>query len=159
MRTAGLYLRISKDMTGEGLAVERQRADEVRLIQQRGWTLHREYVDNDISGAYKLYAITTDDKVTTVEGAVRLPGRVHFVNLVFLGRGSAEGYVRYDNGEKVVGARVVIGSTMFDQFQTGETDANGFYRITDLPVGPLTLSATDKDGNVTFAASEIKTPG
>jgi hypothetical protein len=116
-------------------------------------------VDNGLTGAYSLHAITSDNKVTKVEGAVRLPGRVHFVNLVFLGRGSAEGYVRYDNGEVVKGAKVVIGSTMFDQFQSTETDANGFYRVEDLPVGPLTLSATDKDGNVTFAASEIKTPG
>lgn len=51
MRTAGLYLRISKDMTGEGLAVERQRADGIRLVEMRGWKLHREYVDNDISAA------------------------------------------------------------------------------------------------------------
>ena len=51
MRTAGLYLRISKDMTGEGLAVERQRADGARLVEMRGWKLHREYVDNDISAA------------------------------------------------------------------------------------------------------------
>jgi hypothetical protein len=88
-----------------------------------------------------------------------LPGRVHFVNLVFLGRGSAQGYVRYDNGDVVAGAHVVIGSTMFDQFRSGDTDATGFYKIEDLPVGPLTFSATDKDGNVTFGASEIKTPG
>jgi len=116
-------------------------------------------IDNDISGAYSMRAITTEGKSTTVEGAVRLPGRVHFVNLVFLGRGSAEGYVRYDNGDVVAGAKVTIGSTMFAQFKTTETDAGGFYRISDLPVGPLTLSATDEDGNVTFAASEIKTPG
>ena len=51
MRTAGLYLRISRDSTGEGLAVERQRADGMRLIEARGWTLHREYVDNDISAS------------------------------------------------------------------------------------------------------------
>lgn len=50
-RLAGLYLRISKDRTGEGLAVDRQRGDGTRLIEQRGWTLRREYVDNDISAA------------------------------------------------------------------------------------------------------------
>lgn len=51
MRDAGLYLRISKDLTGEGLAVDRQRTDGMRLITGRGWKLHREYVDNDISAA------------------------------------------------------------------------------------------------------------
>jgi len=116
-------------------------------------------IDNNINGTYSLRAITTEGKETKVEGAVRLPGRVHFVNLVFLGRGSAQGYVRYDNGDPVVAAHVVIGSTMFDQFRSGDADATGFYQIDDLPVGPLTFAATDKDGNVTFGASEIKTPG
>ncbi|HET8772701.1 MAG TPA: carboxypeptidase regulatory-like domain-containing protein, partial [Thermoanaerobaculia bacterium] len=116
-------------------------------------------VDLQITGAYSLRAVTTDSKVTSIEGSVRLPGRVHFVNLVFLGRGSAEGYVRYDDGTPVAEARVVIGSTLFDQFQSTTTDANGFYRATDLPVGPLTFSATDEDGNVAYLASEIKTPG
>ena len=116
-------------------------------------------VDNNLPGTYTLEAVTPDLKITSVEGAVRLPGRVHIVNLVFLGRGSAQGTVRYDNGELVAGARVVVGSTMFDQFRTTETDANGRYSIDDLPVGPLTFSATDEDGNVTFAAGEIRTPG
>jgi len=116
-------------------------------------------IDLGIQGTYILRAITTEGKETKVEGAVRLPGRVHFVNLVFLGRGSAQGYVRYDNGQVVANAHVVIGSTMFDQFRNGTTDATGFYKIEDLPVGPLTFSATDDDGNVTFGASEIKTPG
>jgi hypothetical protein len=115
--------------------------------------------DNGLNGSYKLEAVTTDLKETSVEGAVRLPGRVHRVNLVFLGRGSAEGVVRYNNGEVVADAKVVIGSTMFGTFRTQQTDANGRYSITDLPVGPLTFSAADNDGNITFAASEIKTPG
>ncbi|MEO8033970.1 MAG: carboxypeptidase-like regulatory domain-containing protein, partial [Acidobacteriota bacterium] len=116
-------------------------------------------IANNISGSYELQALTADKKSTSVNGAVRLPGRVHYVNLVFLGRGGAEGYVRYDNGEVVANASVVVGSTMFDQFRSTTTDALGHYTVTDLPVGPLTFSATDGPGNVTFAASEIKTPG
>lgn len=46
-----MYLRISEDRTGEGLAVDRQRADCRQLISLRGWTLIEEFVDNDISGA------------------------------------------------------------------------------------------------------------
>lgn len=48
---AGLYLRISEDRTGEGLAVERQRDDCRQLVRLRGWTITEEFVDNDISGA------------------------------------------------------------------------------------------------------------
>jgi site-specific DNA recombinase len=51
MRRAGVYLRISKDRTGEGLAVERQREDGQRLIELRHWSLVREYVDNDLSAS------------------------------------------------------------------------------------------------------------
>ena len=116
-------------------------------------------IDNKLPGTYKLEAVTEDLKSTSVLGAVRLPGRVHFVNLVFLGRGSAEGYVRYDNGQIVAKADVVVGSTLFDQFRKAKTDSNGHYTIDDLPVGPVTFIATDADGNVTYAAAEIKTPG
>jgi DNA invertase Pin-like site-specific DNA recombinase len=50
-RSAGRYLRISLDRTGEGLAVERQREDCGKLIGQRGWVLAEEFVDNDTSAA------------------------------------------------------------------------------------------------------------
>src|SRR5690554_5667158 len=46
---AAIYARISRDVTGEGLGVERQLADCRKLAQVRGWTVAEEYVDNDIS--------------------------------------------------------------------------------------------------------------
>ncbi|HXI13364.1 MAG TPA: carboxypeptidase regulatory-like domain-containing protein, partial [Thermoanaerobaculia bacterium] len=116
-------------------------------------------IDNGKSGAYELRAVTSDGKSTRLEGAVRLPGKVHYVNLVFLGRGTAEGTVRYDNGAPVPNARVTAGSTLFDQFRQATTDASGSYRISDLPVGPLTFSATDGSGNVSYAAAEVRTAG
>jgi DNA invertase Pin-like site-specific DNA recombinase len=42
---AALYLRISQDPRGEGLAVERQRADCERLAAERGWQVVGEYSD------------------------------------------------------------------------------------------------------------------
>ena len=119
----------------------------------------RRQTDAGWSGAYRLEGTAPDGKHTTVEGSVRLPGKVHFVNLQFLGRGAAEGVVTYNDGTIVPEAKIVIGSTMFDQFRSTTADANGRYRIDDLPVGPLTFSASDADGNVTFAAAEIATPG
>ncbi|MGH3548139.1 MAG: recombinase family protein, partial [Pseudonocardiaceae bacterium] len=44
-----VYLRISLDPTGEGLAVERQRQDCERIARQRGWTVAQTYTDNSIS--------------------------------------------------------------------------------------------------------------
>jgi hypothetical protein len=122
-----------------------------------------EYVLRDLSagvgGAYELRAIDSDGKSTHVNGAVRLTGVVETVNLVYLGRGSAEGRVTYDNGEVVPNATVVVGSTLFNQFRSTTTAADGTYRVTDLPVGPLTFSAKDAAGNTTFAASEVRSAG
>lgn len=50
-RTAAIYLRISKDEEGLGLAIDRQREDCVKLAQQRGWTVTKEYVDQGISAS------------------------------------------------------------------------------------------------------------
>ncbi|HYK00775.1 MAG TPA: Ig-like domain-containing protein [Thermoanaerobaculia bacterium] len=119
----------------------------------------RRQIDAGWTGAYRLEGLSSIHGKTTLEGSVRLPGKVHFANLQFLGRGAAQGYVRYNDGTIAAGATVTIGSTMFSQFRTAVTNAQGYYRIEDLPVGPLTFSAKDEPGNVTFAANEIATPG
>jgi len=46
---AAIYARISRDVTGEGLGVERQIVDCRKIAADRGWTITEEYVDNDIS--------------------------------------------------------------------------------------------------------------
>lgn len=48
-RHAAVYLRVSLDATGEGLAVDRQRESCLSILASRGWTLAEEYVDNSIS--------------------------------------------------------------------------------------------------------------
>ena len=119
----------------------------------------RRQIDLDWKGTYRLEALSSVHGHTGIEGAVRLPGKVHFVSLQYLGRGAAQGRVTYNDGSVVKKAKVVIGSTMFNQFRSAETDDEGKYSIEDLPVGPLTFSAQDEAGNVTFAAAEIATPG
>ncbi|HEU4887385.1 MAG TPA: Ig-like domain-containing protein, partial [Thermoanaerobaculia bacterium] len=118
-------------------------------------------IDNDIYGDYELYTVLPTDvsKDTKVEGAVRLPREVHTVNLAFLGRGSVEGQVRYDDGEILAGQHVTIGSTLYREFRSGVTDANGNFKVSDLPVGPLTFSVVDPSGRPTFAANAIRVPG
>lgn len=46
---AAIYARISRDITGEGLGVERQLQDCRKLAADRGWVVAEEYVDNDVS--------------------------------------------------------------------------------------------------------------
>lgn len=48
-RSAAIYARISRDMSGEALGVERQLVDARKVATDRGWTVAEEYVDNDIS--------------------------------------------------------------------------------------------------------------
>jgi site-specific DNA recombinase len=49
--SAAIYLRQSLDATGDRLAVDRQREDCRRIVEQRGWQLAGEYVDNSISAS------------------------------------------------------------------------------------------------------------
>ena len=116
-------------------------------------------VANGVGGAYQLQAVDENGKHVSVNGAIRLTGIVETVNLVYLGRGSAEGRVTYDNGEVVPNAKIVIGSTLFNQFRNTITGSDGRYHVSDLPVGPLTFSATDASGNSAFAASEVRSAG
>ncbi|HEX7831273.1 MAG TPA: discoidin domain-containing protein [Thermoanaerobaculia bacterium] len=115
-------------------------------------------IDRGMYGHYDLTA-TANRRATTATGAVRLVGEVHTVNLVFLGRGTAKGQVRYHDGEVIPDVDVTIGSVMFNQFRRGRTDQYGRYEIGDLPVGPLTFSVVDKDGRPTFAANQLRASG
>lgn len=46
---AVVYLRISRDRTGEGLGVERQQDDCLQVAERLGWTVGEIYIDNDVS--------------------------------------------------------------------------------------------------------------
>lgn len=48
-RRAAVYLRISRDLTGEGLAIDRQRELCHGILKQKGWEIADEYVDDSIS--------------------------------------------------------------------------------------------------------------
>ncbi|MGB7983513.1 MAG: recombinase family protein [Candidatus Nanopelagicales bacterium] len=48
-RAAAVYLRVSKDRTGEELAVDRQREDCIALAESLGWRVAGVYLDNDLT--------------------------------------------------------------------------------------------------------------
>src|SRR5215207_3980775 len=52
---SAVYLRVSKDSTGEGLAVDRQRSDALETAKRYGWQVSRIETDNDMSAAGKRY--------------------------------------------------------------------------------------------------------
>jgi len=116
-------------------------------------------IDKGIQGNYTLSASLADGKYTEVKGTVRLPGQVQIVNLVFLGRGTAQGTVSYSDGAIFANANVVVTSPVFHEFKSATTDASGHYSISDLPVGPLTFLVSDDAGRTTYATNAISTPG
>jgi site-specific DNA recombinase len=50
-RRAALYLRMSLDATGEGLGIERQRAECEQVARIKGWQVVETYTDNSISAS------------------------------------------------------------------------------------------------------------
>jgi len=121
-----------------------------------------EYIPRDpdasINGDYDILA-NAEGRQTSLEGTVRLLHSLTQISVVFLGRGSAQGTVRYEDGTRVPNATVVVGSALFRQFRTTTTKSDGTYSVTDLPVGPLTFSAQDAAGNVAYAANELHAGG
>lgn len=48
-KAAVIYCRISRDIEGDGLGVERQRSDCLELCERRGWAVADVLIDNDVS--------------------------------------------------------------------------------------------------------------
>ena len=121
-----------------------------------------EYIPRDpdasINGDYEIVA-NAEGRQTILDGTVRLLHTLTQISVVFLGRGSAQGTVRYEDGTRVPNATVVVGSALFRQFRSTTTKSDGTFSVTDLPVGPLTFSAQDAAGNVAYAANELHAGG
>jgi len=49
VRSAAIYARISADVEGKSLGVQRQLEDCRKVAADRGWPVGAEYVDNDVS--------------------------------------------------------------------------------------------------------------
>lgn len=73
---AAIYLRVSLDATGEGLAVERQREDCERIARDRGWAVVETYVDNSISAYDKAKVRPAYDRMVNDYGAGRFTALV-----------------------------------------------------------------------------------
>ena len=71
MTNAALYLRISLDITGEHLAVDRQREDCRRIAAERGWTIVEEYVDNSVSASKRATKRPAYDRMVADHAAGR----------------------------------------------------------------------------------------
>ena len=128
----------------------------------------------DASGRYKfdfvrqtrcsdVFAIRALDPVSTqrgsVNGRVRLIGQTLDLDIVMLGRGTLRGRVTYDDGSVPASIRVIAENPVFREGRLAKVDANGNYTVGDVPVGAITLSATDRDGKFVVTTIELPAAG
>jgi hypothetical protein len=126
-----------------------------------------EYIQRDLNnaapGTFRAETSTANGLIRS-DGIIRSPGELRQLNLVFIGRGTVNGFVSYSDGRPLVGATVVAGSAGYNnplmaEMKTAIAGADGSFSISDLPVGPFTLSVSDAQGNIAFAANQIHFPG
>lgn len=98
-------------------------------------------------------------QVQEVRSVIRRQNRVARLNIALLGRGTVAGSVVYDDGEPVADAAITAFSTLFDEVRTGATDGAGGFAIAGVPVGPITVAATDDEGRSGYSTVGISGPG
>gem|GEM_PF-6462551 len=110
-----------------------------------------------------LFTIRATDPTTGAHGNAR--GRVRFVgqtaqlDVLMLGRGTVRGRVTYDDGT-IPGEPQVTGySPVFFEGLEATYGPDGTYEIRDLPVGTISLGATDRQGGYVFQTVEIERAG
>lgn len=93
------------------------------------------------------------------QGRVRLVGGTQTLDVLMLGRGTVRGRITYDDGTVPANPRVVALSPVFAEGREGRIEADGRYEIRDLPVGPISLGASDRLGGVVFQTIELPRAG
>jgi hypothetical protein len=101
----------------------------------------------------------TSGRFGTAQGRVRLIGGTQTLDVLMLGRGTVRGRITYDDGTQPADPRVVALSPVFAEGREGRIDALGNYEIRDLPVGPISLGASDRLGGVVFQTIELPRAG
>jgi hypothetical protein len=110
-----------------------------------------------------VFSVAGTDPGSGKHGASR--ARVRFVNqtqevdIVMLGRGTIRGRVRYDNGDIPADVSVIAYSPVFFEGREARLGVDGTYEVGDVPVGTVTLGASDRDGGYVFQTVEIPVAG
>ncbi len=82
------------------------------------------------------------------------------VDLRMFGRGTVRGTVTFEDGSIPARAEVVAYQAARGEGQSATVDpVTGLYELRDLPVGTISLVATDGEGTFTFATEELASAG
>jgi hypothetical protein len=101
---------------------------------------------------------TATGRTGSATGRARFIGQHTKLDVVMLGRGSVRGRVTWDDGAVPSAARVAAYSPVFREGRSVLVDANGNYALTEIPVGTITLSATDGEGRYTVKTIGSRRP-
>ncbi len=110
-----------------------------------------------------LYEIRGSDPASGRHGSAR--GRVRFIgqtvelDVLMLGRGTVRGRVTYEDGSVPESFQVVGYSPVFFEGSEAKLGPDGTYEIRDLPVGTISLGATDYEGGYVYQTVEIPSAG
>ncbi|MFL6203112.1 MAG: carboxypeptidase regulatory-like domain-containing protein, partial [Thermoanaerobaculia bacterium] len=100
------------------------------------------------------------EEVQEISSTVRLQNRALRINIALLGRGTVKGKVVYaDDGSAVGTGFVRASSTLFNEEKSVTAKADGSFLIAGVPVGPITLTARDRDNRVVYATVGVAQPG
>ena len=115
------------------------------------------------TGCSDVYTLEAQDPATNKRGKsrgrVRFAGQTTSLDIVMLGRGTIRGRVLYDDGSLPETPRVIATSPVFYEGREARIDAFGNYEVGDIPVGTVTLAATDREGSYVFQTVEIPAAG
>lgn len=83
----GIYLRLSKDdeRQGESLSIENQRRVLTNYVNEQGWSIYDEYVDDGISGV-SFDEHPNGNKTTCRANSILTIRALHLCNALFLFR-------------------------------------------------------------------------
>jgi hypothetical protein len=93
------------------------------------------------------------------QGRVRLVGQTQVLDVVMLGRGTIRGRLTYEDGSVPAEPQLLAYSPVFFEGRQARINAAGFYEVSDVPVGTVSVAATDRQGSFVFQTLEIPTAG
>lgn len=95
----------------------------------------------------------------TATNRVRFIGQTVELDVRMLGRGTIRGRVTYEDGTVPASLRVVANSPVFAEGRQAVIGTDGTFEVGDVPVGTVTLAASDTEGSFVFQTVEIPTAG
>ncbi|MCC6129441.1 MAG: carboxypeptidase regulatory-like domain-containing protein, partial [Acidobacteria bacterium] len=95
-----------------------------------------------------------------VSSRIRLQGKLVRLNVAFLGRGTVQGRLVYEDGAPVVNGSVTVANTLFSEMKTvAVTGPDAAFTVSGIPVGPVTVTGRDAAGNSGYVTVGLETGG